>query len=99
MMATGKGVSIRAVVGVLILGAGSFVGLGAGFVLHQSRAACQERARSWDNRRDAWIELTMPTPFGPTTDPERLDAERAINEQQARVRKNLLRGLGPRPTC
>lgn len=86
---------------IVVLSLSTFIGVVKALTAAQviTRQSCLDRQHGWDNRQEAWILLTEPPVFAPTTDPERIAAEKAITDQDMSNREFLLAGLGPRPDC
>lgn len=86
------------VIFVVILGGIGAAG-GTLWYLSNQHHTCIRSEKAWDNKHDAWIVLTEPTPFPSSNSAGVLAARKARFDQLMRERAHLLAGLGPRPTC
>lgn len=98
MHAVAKRSVLVIVIVVVVLGGIGAAG-GTLWYLSNQHHTCIRSEKAWDNKHDAWIVLTEPTPFPSSTSPGVLAARQARIDQLMGERTHLLAGLGPRPTC
>ncbi len=83
---------------IVFLGAAGIGATGYLFV-HTGQLRCKDQQVGWDNRRDAWVALTVPVEYPVGADPRLVAAQNASNAARATQRDYLLAGLGDRPDC
>lgn len=83
---------------IVLLGASGIAATGYLYV-YTGHQRCLDRQSGWDNQKDAWISLTAPVVYPPSSDPSLVRAQEVANEARADRRKYLLSGLGERPDC